>query len=510
MPKGAETSRDVERIVGVVVRRLLGIMRSKGAPAPDLPPPLRIAVFGGPTVEGLGCGRTGHDAGPGGWPSGVRAPPLCAFPHRLETFLNSVLLPPAVLGQIRKTLGLAGVTSLEPIRVVEVVNLAERGRAPDYSMAVVRNRQYPPLVRDVGDPNGVAGSGRGYGGGTPDIVIDAHGIDDLDGSTSDTLSIYETLGRQASDVPRQCPARFRRPPPVVVRMALPDDDSAREVSNPVLTAIVGDAVDVVEDAESRLAGGGGVRSGGVGPREGDASDAGAFGMAGHLASTWSLSFNLAYAASSHCGSVARDPPPPSVPAALPRPMPAPSAGCDDGLSPPCLFSFLAGPGGTTARPSAIASEIVPFMVENTGWQPESDMSTGFARRAGLVGSGEGASMTLLFRNATRPVRRLDVVTLRSTSPVWRDGAVRFVLVTGGDFSHGGEAAERSVREARETTFEVSAGLVAEDSAGGGGDVHISYHFGVDIEEAPLGTDVLLRVILSRGVRFKILGLMLCE
>ena len=119
-------------------------------------------------------------------------------------------------------------------------------------------------------------------------------------------------------------------------------------------------------------------------------------------------------------------------------------------------------------------------------------------------------MTLLFRNATRPVRRLDVVTLRSTSPVWRDGAVRFVLVTGGDFSHGGEAAERSVREARETTFEVSAGLVAEDSAGGGGDVHISYHFGVDIEEAPLGTDVLLRVILSRGVRFKILGLMLCE
>ena len=100
------------------------------------------------------------------------------------------------------------------------------------------------------------------------------------------------------------------------------------------------------------------------------------------------------------------------------------------------------------------------------------------------------------------------MTLRSTSPVWRDGAVRFVLVTGGDFSHGGEAAERSALEARETSFEVSAELVAD--APGGGDVHISYHFGVDIEEAPLGTDVLLRVILSRGVRFKILGLMLCE
>lgn len=496
MPKGAETTKDVERIVGIVIRRLLGIMRSKGAAGPDLPPPLRVAVFGGPTVEGLGCGRRTGVGRAGAAPPGTAAPSLCSFPHRLEHFLNSVLLPPSVLGQVRKTLGLAGVTSLEPIRIVEVVNLAERGRARDYSHAVVRNRQYPPSVRD-GDPGGT----RGYGGGTPDVVIDAHGIDDLEGSTSDTASMYEALRSQASGVPRHCPARFRRPPPVVVRATLPGDGAAWEVTNPILTAVVGDAVDAVEERESRMPSGGDGRPDPRGPSP--PGEAGAFGMAGHVATTWALAFNLAYAAASHCWSVGTDPPP-----AVQRPLPAPPPGCDDGLTPPCLFSFLAGPGGTTARPSAIASEIVPFMVENTGWQPESDMSTGFARRAGLVGSGEGAAMTLLFRNATRPVRRLDVVTLRSTSPVWRDGAVRFVLVTGGDFSHGGEAAERSALEARETSFEVSAELVAD--APGGGDVHISYHFGVDIEEAPLGTDVLLRVILSRGVRFKILGLMLCE
>ena len=141
------------------------------------------------------------------------------------------------------------------------------------------------------------------------------------------------------------------------------------------------------------------------------------------------------------------------------------------------------------------------------------MTTGFARKTGLVGTGTGATMTLLFRNITRPIGRLDVISLRSTSEAWKDGSAQFVVVTGGDFSHGNEAAEESSKVARETSFEVSAELIAEDESGGE-DRHISYHFGLDLPEGEtaghVGTDVLLRIILTKGSRFKILGLMLCE
>ena len=67
-------------------------------------------------------------------------------------------------------------------------------------------------------------------------------------------------------------------------------------------------------------------------------------------------------------------------------------------------------------------------------------------------------------------------------------------------------------------FDLSAALFA-DKMHDGGDRHISYHFGLDLpsdheneeeDTGHLGTDVLLRIILTNGSRFKILGLSLCE
>eukprot|EP00585_Thalassiosira_rotula_P014222 CAMPEP_0196174564 /NCGR_PEP_ID=MMETSP0911-20130528/7512_1 /TAXON_ID=49265 /ORGANISM="Thalassiosira rotula, Strain GSO102" /LENGTH=117 /DNA_ID=CAMNT_0041441971 /DNA_START=123 /DNA_END=476 /DNA_ORIENTATION=+ len=117
-------------------------------------------------------------------------------------------------------------------------------------------------------------------------------------------------------------------------------------------------------------------------------------------------------------------------------------------------------------------------------------------------------MTLLFQNVTRPIRRFDVITLRSTSQAWKDGSVKFVIITGANFSHGNKAAE----DAKETSFEISAELIADKI--NGEDKHISYHFGLDLAEgidpARLGADVMLRMILTKGSRFKVLGLMLCE
>jgi hypothetical protein len=91
--------------------------------------------------------------------------------------------------------------------------------------------------------------------------------------------------------------------------------------------------------------------------------------------------------------------------------------------------------------------------------------------------------------------------------------VQFALVTGGDFSHGKAAAEASTEIATESSFTISADLIV-DGWNGEEDKHLSYHFGLDLIEGEnyghVGSDVLLRMSLTKGDRFKILGLMLCE
>lgn len=494
--------KDIERIIGIIMRRFLGILQNKGNAQLNAPPPLRIAVFGGPTIEGKGCHRARV-----GMPRGsiMANPAFCSFPYRLEHFLNSILLPPTVLTQLRRTLdgaNPAAIASNDPIRLVEVINLGEEGTNSDYSTAIVRSRMFPPFM------NAQFGSSTtGYGGGPPDLVIDAYGIDDHGKETGELHSYYDEANDPSSSSPEHCLKENKKPPPVIVRAVLEEDGpSLWQSAASTMTVVLGDAVDDAEEGEMSL-------PDTENPEDKEVEAGGSFGMAGHVASTWALALNLAEVAISHCGSAGYQPPPPRrAPNRRSAIYDPASAYCDNGIDPQCIFSFLAGPKGTAPRPSAIASNLMPFIVENTGWQPESDISTGFARKTGLVGTGDGATMTLLFRNVTRPVRRLDVITLRSTSQAWKDGAVRFVLVTGGDFSHGSEAAEASAKLAKESSFEVSAELIADRADGE--ERHISYHFGLDLDEGENagmpGTDVLLRMILIKGHRFKILGLMLCE
>jgi hypothetical protein len=485
----AVSIKDIVRITGIIVRRLLGILQNGGKLSAKLPPPLRIAVFGGPTVEGKGCHKANVKIPLG---SIMANPTFCAFPYRLEQFINAILMPPAVLTQLRRTLGgrdHGGNASGDDFRLVEVINLGEEGTGSEYSSAIVLNRMYPPFG------NVQAGTTTGYGGGPPDLVIDAYGIDAYGKEASEMTNIYDAVGKLLSRMPRRCLKENSKPPPVIVRVVLEED------AHTLTSIVVGDAIDDVEEGETSL---------NILHSERKSIEAGTFGMAGHIATAWTLAFNLASLAISHCGlgeNMSR----PQKP--IRRINNAASAGCDNGIDPPCIFSFLAGPKGNAPRPSAIASSLIPFIVENTGWLPESDMTTGFARKTGLVGTGEGATMTLLFRNITRSVRRLDVVTLRSTSQAWKDGVVKFALVTGGDFSHGRKAAEASTKIATESSFTISADLIV-DGWDGKEDKHVSYHFGLDLIDGEnsggVGSDVLLRMTLTKGVRFKILGLMLCE
>ncbi len=529
-----------ERILGILTRRMFGLLQLLSAPSANnnnnnlnanvvleyTAPPLRIAVFGGPTVEGMGCRRSRVEIPHG---SIMANPSFCAFPYRLEQFLNGILLPPAVREHLAELMGNANnnnnnnniIAALQGFRMVEVLNLGEEGTNSEFSTSIVRNRMYPPFGKGMPGIGGLS-----YGGGPPDIIIHAYGIDDFGRDIKEDMSpFYETvrklekqrdrIGYESVGSPskRKCTKENAKPPPIVISAVLEDSSLGKttSTSQSVMTAVLGDALDDAEEGELTI------------PKLMHVSDAqseegGAFGMAGHLATSWVLAFDLAYAAIHHCSSIRGNDLTP------PAPLPISNIDdnyknnptCDNGVDPPCIFSFLAGPKGTAPRPSARASSLKPFVVENTGWQPESDMTAGFARKTGLVGTGDGATLTLLFRNVTRPVRRFDVVTLRSTSSLWKDGLAKFVIVTGGDFSHGSEIAEASSRLARETSFEISAELIVEGrrASGGIGDQHISYHFGLDLVDGQnsgdLGTDVLVRIILTKGSKFKILGLMLCE
>ena len=467
---GTINLRDAERILGIIVRRILGLMQVKAGAEATLPPPLRIAIFGGPTVAGKGCHR-----GRGMSRASIQTnPTFCAFPYRLEEFLNLMLLPPSVSKRISN----APMNS----QIVEVSNLGEEGTYSDYSEAIVRNRMYPP-------------------GQSPDIVIHAYDVDDYGGGISDIQQFYAAVHTSfTSHLKDDCRMEDRKPPPVILHALLENNQTN---TGTTVTSILGEAVDDVEEGETSLPF--------LGDITGVNNKGGAFGMAGHAAASWVLAFDLAHVVLNHCTSNTKQLHSSSIGISKQTPIQNEySFRCDNGIYPPCIFSILSGAKGNVAKPSHLLQSLTPFMVENTGWSPSSDMTAGFSRKTGIVATTPGATMTMLFRNITRPVRRFDVITLRSTSRIWRDGAAQFILVTGGDFSHGGEAADASIANSKETSFEISAELIAD----GEGDTHVTYHFGIDLEEgenaAESGSDLLLKIVLTKGDKFKILGLMLCE
>lgn len=463
---------DVERILGIIVRRLLGLMHVKDGSALP-PPPLRIAIFGGPTVAGQGCHR-----GRGISRASMQTnPAFCAFPYRLEQFLNWILLPPSVLKHIS---GIGNGAATIPI--VEVVNLGEEGTYSDYSEAIARNRMYPPEK-------------------SPDVVIHAYGIDDYGRGVSDITPFYAAVRNSFErELKDGCKREDQKPPPVILRAILETNGTT---PSSTMTSVLGEAIDDVEEGETYL----------PALDDGTANNivGGAFGMAGHAATAWSIAFNLAYAVLNHCSSSTMpDHAASQVQITKQMSHEEHNFQCDNGIHPQCIFAILSGSKGNVPRPSFLLQSLTPFVVENTGWSPSSDMTAGFSRKTGIVATAPGATMTMLFRNITRPVRRFDVITLRSTSKIWKEGAAEFSLVTGGAFSHGEEGADAPVLDSKETSFEISAELIAD----GEEDTHVTYHFGIDLVDgenaAAVGSDVLLRIRLTKGDKFKILGLMLCE
>jgi hypothetical protein len=116
------------------VQRLLEILNDY----PDTHVPLRVWVMGGSVTVGRGC-----SSNPVGLPAQIlkKDDPNCAWPRPWETFLNHVLF--------------------NQTPMVQVINKAVSATSTDVSTSMIRNRIFPPDYKP------------------PDIVINAHGANDL-------------------------------------------------------------------------------------------------------------------------------------------------------------------------------------------------------------------------------------------------------------------------------------------------------------------------------------------
>ena len=417
------------------VARVLQIVRNRLYDA-DKYPPLRVAVLGGGETEGQGCDIASVPLPEG---SIMANPTYCSWPYRFEQLVNN----------------LAG-----GMKLVEVTNLAEDGTDTAFMTPLLRNWIYPQSLL----PHG------------PDIIINAYTSKDY--SSYGAVSVKDTekdeMEAFIDGVEGSNPCGD---PPLIVHLDDSADGTAAAVgtdrvlslqySTPMAKVIKTDKA--TKTVPSHLP----------------------FGMAGHLALSWMLTFALGDMALHHCSSEQAKAQ--LAPAIM-------ESKCKDSDSPDassrCTFAFFAGPMGTVTRPNQIQQYVAPYVVENTGWQATTDMSTGFSRKSGLVAMQPGAKLVFQFQDVAKEIRYINLMTLRSSADEWKDGKAKFALLVNN--KKGGS------KDWLETSFEIEGGHALP--------THITYHFGFDLKDntAKVGSDVIFRIESVGATSFKILGIMLCS
>lgn len=352
--------------------RILDIIRRR-LQHPDKFPPLRIAVVGGTFSEGEGCSDSSIEIPEA---SIMANPSFCAWPYRLEAFLNSF-----ILGSESKT------------KWVEITNMSEEGTDTGFMIPLMRNWIYPKHLL----PHG------------PDIIINSYGSYD-----------YETYGEGSSNLKQ------------TIYSEMTTFLRAVEVSHPC-----GDVPMVIhiDDANIQFREGLGKSFFSIFPQEafGKAIEVDGnrkFAMAGHLAMTWIVSFGMAEAVLRHCDRERNIPTPPE------KLYNNPPENCQDPSTgdPSCPFSIFASPQGTVTRVTQFQKYLRPYLTTNIGWEVLSDMSTGWSRKTGLVAMQEGAQMVLEIKNITKEVRYFHLMTLKSNVDPWKTGKAEFriALQSGSD------------------------------------------------------------------------------
>ena len=415
------------------VGRILQIIRNR-LYDPDKHPPLRMAILGGAETEGQGCEVASVDVPKG---SIMANPMYCSWPYRFEQLVN---------------------TMLGGNKVIEVTNLAEDGTDTSFMTPLLRNWMYPSSLL----PHG------------PDVVVNAYKSKDYSryGAITSVDTIRSEMEAFVSGVEGSNPCGE---PPLIVHL---DDSSLTDPSTVgknhvlVLQYNVPMAKVIKADKATRRI-----------PEHLQ------FGMAGHAAMSWMLTFALSDMIIHHCSSSRAKS---QVAAVGTR-----DSKCKGPVEAekPCTFSWFAGPMGTVTKPSQIQQYISPYIIENSGWQVSTDMSTGFSRKSGLVATETGAKVVFHLKDIAKDIRYINLITLKSNAEEWYDGKAKFALLVN-DKTSGNDWVE--------TSFEITGGHQSP--------THITYHFEVDLKEngAKVGSDVMLKVESVGASSFKILGMMLCS
>eukprot|EP00586_Coscinodiscus_wailesii_P013399 CAMPEP_0172512810 /NCGR_PEP_ID=MMETSP1066-20121228/247329_1 /TAXON_ID=671091 /ORGANISM="Coscinodiscus wailesii, Strain CCMP2513" /LENGTH=564 /DNA_ID=CAMNT_0013292769 /DNA_START=6 /DNA_END=1700 /DNA_ORIENTATION=+ len=345
-------------------RRILQILQNKIA-SPLTAPPLKIAVVGGTTVEGRGCDGSTSVTVPKD--SIMGNPTYCAWPYRLEQFLNSLF---------------------DGQKVVRVVNMGEEGTETALMTPLLRNRIYPKMLL----PHG------------PDVIINAYGAGDYMSSTTQTP--HETIQMemeafvQAAKQSRGC--GDQGVPPLIVNM---DDSTLAAVlkEDVVFSLNYNDAISKINKWDK--------------PDDSDVP----FGMAGHVSLAWLLSYTFGEVALDYCRAdeiVA-----PNDPSYVTE-----TCGDSEGNdTDSCVFRFFAGPTGTVKKAHEITKYITPFIVENQGWNAATDMDAGWSRKAGLEANSMDAAISLQVESIQKEVTFVTIMVLRTNLPKYQKSVAKFTL-----------------------------------------------------------------------------------
>jgi hypothetical protein len=220
---------DLNRILDIVLRKLQN---------PKSAPPLRIAVVGGAFSEGEGCPAATVPVPEG---SLIANPSFCAWPYRLQAFLNILL----------------------GVDWVEVTNLSEEGTDTGFIIPLVRNWIYPSRLL----PHG------------PDVIINAYGRYDYetygDGAVldwRDTIQFEMNSFLRAVEVSHPCGE-----PPLVVHL----DDIGVTLNLDIFKIYHQEVYLQAMKADRQK---------------------GEFAMAGHMAVTWVLAYSILDASLQYCGN----------------------------------------------------------------------------------------------------------------------------------------------------------------------------------------------------------------
>lgn len=400
------------QILDIVHKRILD---------PGSSPPLKIAVVGGSVTRGEGCQTT--------FMPGVAKfyPATCAWPARLERLINT----------------LAG------FQMVQIFNLAVSATKLSFGTPLVKYWLYPDDLFPQG----------------PDVIIASYSTNEQGGPYDSTRFADQKRARVNDFLSAVNDARPCQPPLVVFvddyLGSLRDNIIGEMTYNKIVTELAewyGNVWHVSYADVLR-------RSIYANTNETTfTSPPVHFGMGGHMAIAWTALYAMVEAVSGYCDNQAfiekmeqegREgvfpesvlnlmntvQPPKLSPELLlstvtsewqemaVRARESRSDCKDETLDKiPCTFAFLAGPDATVRTPEQLKNYLLPFLVENKGWNPTMEHGAGGqVEKLGLLAVGANASMTLRMTNITKEVRTINLQAIKSYGDKWAGSLVRLTV-----------------------------------------------------------------------------------